>query len=335
MRNLLMFVVAVSLSSLVLAQNGHLYQGATIGYLNWDDDRFAGTDDEAGGQVGLQLGYEFANNRRAVELGASTELTGPEIDLYELSLLNFFGQNENSSRRPYWIAGFAFSDNDEDDSVDDNVFSGLIGVGLSGFIDRRTEIRGDIRAYPSIDNDADDGGTFVDFGVNIAFNYHFRDHASGSSSRSAPAPVATPAPQPEPARRVAPAPAPPAAEVAETRTITIRLNVEFETNSANVAAVYGDEIQEVANAMRAQSDLELVLEGHTDDRGSDVYNQGLSQRRVEAVKQVLVSQYGIDANRVSAVGYGEARPIADNTTADGRARNRRVVGVISWEETAQ
>ena len=139
-------------------------------------------------------------------------------------------------------------------------------------------------------------------------------------------------------RRAAP-PATPAAvaaaEVAETRTITIRLNVEFETNSANVAAVYGDEIQEVANAMSAQQDLELVLEGHTDSAGSEVYNQGLSQRRVEAVKEVLVSQYGIDADRVTAVGYGETRPIADNSTADGRARNRRVVGVISWDQTVE
>lgn len=53
------------------------------------------------------------------------------------------------------------------------------------------------------------------------------------------------------------------------------------------------------------------------------------------MKQILVSDYGISANRVSAIGYGESRPIADNATAEGRARNRRVVGVMSWEEKVQ
>ena len=332
MRNFLIFVMAVSMSSIALAEN-HFYQGAKLGYLNWDDDRFAGTEDEASGQVGLQLGYEFLNSRAAVELGASTDLTGPEVDLYEISLLNYFSRS--GTKRPYWIAGFAFSDNDEDNAIDSNIFSGLVGVGLAGFIDNRTEIRGDVRVYPAINADSD--SQLVDFGVNIAFNYHFSDHNFASASRPAPAPVpvAAPEPQPEPARRAVPAPAASVAEVAETRTITVRLNVEFETNSANVAAIYGDEIQEVANAMRTQSNLELVLEGHTDSRGSDVYNQGLSQRRVEAVKQVLISDYGIDANRVRAIGYGEARPIADNDTADGRARNRRVVGVMTWEEVDQ
>ena len=58
MRNLLMFVVALSLSSFALAQN-HLYLGAKAGYMNWDDDRFADSDDEDGGNVGGQIGYQF------------------------------------------------------------------------------------------------------------------------------------------------------------------------------------------------------------------------------------------------------------------------------------
>ena len=54
------------------------------------------------------------------------------------------------------------------------------------------------------------------------------------------------------------------------------------------------------------------------------YNQGLSERRANAVRDVLVNQYGVGADRVNAVGYGESRPVADNATADGRAVNRRV-----------
>jgi outer membrane protein OmpA-like peptidoglycan-associated protein len=67
-----------------------------------------------------------------------------------------------------------------------------------------------------------------------------------------------------------------------------------------------------------------VVEGHTDSVGSDVYNQKLSERRANAVRDVLVNQYGVGADRVNAVGYGEARPVADNATDSGRAVNRRV-----------
>jgi len=74
------------------------------------------------------------------------------------------------------------------------------------------------------------------------------------------------------------------------------------------------------------------LEGHTDSRGSDAYNIDLSTRRAAAVKQKLAADYGIDAERISSVGYGESRPIASNQTDEGRARNRRVVGEMSFTE---
>jgi OOP family OmpA-OmpF porin len=54
----------------------------------------------------------------------------------------------------------------------------------------------------------------------------------------------------------------------------------------------------------------------------------LSQKRADAVKMTLINEFKVDAARVSAVGYGEANPIADNATADGRSKNRRVVGVV-------
>jgi outer membrane protein OmpA-like peptidoglycan-associated protein len=67
-----------------------------------------------------------------------------------------------------------------------------------------------------------------------------------------------------------------------------------------------------------------VVEGHTDSVGSDAYNQTLSERRANAVRDVLVNQYGVGSDRVNAAGYGETRPVADNASADGRAVNRRV-----------
>ena len=97
-------------------------------------------------------------------------------------------------------------------------------------------------------------------------------------------------------------------------------------------AIYGDELEAIANAMKAHDDIELVLEGHTDATGTDDYNQGLSERRVIAVEAKLAEMFGLDPARISTVGYGEARPIADNSSQAGRARNRRVIGELSYSE---
>ena len=68
----------------------------------------------------------------------------------------------------------------------------------------------------------------------------------------------------------------------------------------------------------------VVVEGHTDSYGGDVSNMALSRSRAEAVGEYLSAELGVPAFRVSAVGYGETRPIANNETSQGRARNRRI-----------
>jgi OOP family OmpA-OmpF porin len=76
--------------------------------------------------------------------------------------------------------------------------------------------------------------------------------------------------------------------------------------------------------MKQYPSTTTVVEGHTDSVGPDAYNQKLSERRANAVKQVLTNQYGVQSSRVQSVGYGESRPVADNATEAGRAVNRRV-----------
>ena len=97
-------------------------------------------------------------------------------------------------------------------------------------------------------------------------------------------------------------------------------------------SIYSDQLATVAKAMQEQADIELVLEGHTDSIGSESYNNDLSARRAEAVKQKLATDYSISASRISTVGYGESQPIASNETAEGRSLNRRVVGEMSFTE---
>lgn len=110
--------------------------------------------------------------------------------------------------------------------------------------------------------------------------------------------------------------------------VSINLEVLFETDKSVVHPEYYSEIAQVAEFMRDYPTTTVTIEGHTDSRASDAYNQALSQRRVEAVRNILVSQFGITPNRLSAIGYGESQPRASNDTTEGRMLNRRVVAVV-------
>lgn len=105
---------------------------------------------------------------------------------------------------------------------------------------------------------------------------------------------------------------------------TIELKVQFPSNSSVIGDTYDAEIRRVADFMREYPETTVEIAGHTDSAGEAGYNQFLSQRRAEAVARRLTDALGIDPERVSAVGYGEAEPIASNDTAAGRAENRRV-----------
>ncbi|MDX2375061.1 OmpA family protein [Psychrobacter sp. T6-6] len=110
--------------------------------------------------------------------------------------------------------------------------------------------------------------------------------------------------------------------------VTIELEVLFETDKSVVQPEYYSKISEVAEFMAQYPNTMVTIEGHTDSRASERYNQSLSQRRVDAVKEVLITQFGIDPERLNAIGYGELQPRATNDTAAGRQLNRRVVAVV-------
>jgi outer membrane protein OmpA-like peptidoglycan-associated protein len=108
-------------------------------------------------------------------------------------------------------------------------------------------------------------------------------------------------------------------------------DVLFETDEAELAPGAAMPIDRLADFMEDNPERRLRIEGHTDSRGSEEYNQDLSHRRAYAVTEALV-QRGIESNRLRPVGLGESYPAASNDTEAGRQRNRRVEVVVSDEE---
>lgn len=122
-------------------------------------------------------------------------------------------------------------------------------------------------------------------------------------------------------------PLPPVQQAPQPRSI--ELKILFDNDKTDIKPEFYNEVKQVADYMRDYPNSQVVIEGHTDDRGNSNYNQQLSQRRAEAVKQLLQTQFAIESTRVTAVGFGEAKPIANNDSAEGRMQNRRVVAVIN------
>lgn len=107
------------------------------------------------------------------------------------------------------------------------------------------------------------------------------------------------------------------------------LNVLFDVNQSYVKPSYYSEIEDVAKLLREYPDARVEIQGHTDSTASEIYNQSLSERRAQAIANILVNNFNISSDRVTSKGYGESQPIADNNTFEGRALNRRTIAVTT------
>jgi OmpA-OmpF porin, OOP family len=135
----------------------------------------------------------------------------------------------------------------------------------------------------------------------------------------APAPVAAPAPP----RAAPPAPPPPPPPPPAATKVTYAADAFFDFDKSVLKPEGKAKLDDLISKVKGINLEVIIAVGHTDSIGTDAYNQKLSVRRAEAVKAYLVSK-GIEKNRVYTEGKGEKQPVADNKTAEGRAKNRRV-----------
>jgi OOP family OmpA-OmpF porin len=176
------------------------------------------------------------------------------------------------------------------------------GAGAGVNVTDNIEVRADWTRYNDIGNNSVNGGLGVVVGhvdldvYSLQALYHFGPHS---------APAAAPAEE-----------------------VSLNIQVLFDTDKSVVKPEYQGEIQKAADYLTAHPEAKAVIEGHTDNTASDAYNQALSERRANSVMNAIAAK-GVDASRLSAVGYGESKPVASNATKEGRQENRRVVAEFS------
>ncbi len=220
---------------------------------------------------------------------------------------------------------------------DDTVFAYQFGGGIGFALGKQTDLSLDYRYVKS------DDAQFKPFrgaegrieekyeaqSAMLSLRYYF------SAPEEPPPPpvsepvVVVPVEEPPP-----PPPPPPACELpgpgepfnmygCKTGDVMVLRGVNFEFNKASLTTNAKTILDQVSAGLNQRTDIKIELDGHTDSKGSDAYNQSLSERRAGSVMQYLTSK-GIDASRLRAVGMGENAPVADNETDAGRELNRRV-----------
>lgn len=110
--------------------------------------------------------------------------------------------------------------------------------------------------------------------------------------------------------------------------VKMRLEVLFDFDKSDIKAEYHQVLADFAVFSKQYPGVHIEIGGHTDSKGTAAYNQKLSERRANSVRDYLIKNFGMKADRLTAVGYGLTKPVADNATDAGRAQNRRIEAVL-------
>ena len=189
------------------------------------------------------------------------------------------------------------------------------GLGLEYKLSEALALRGEVERYRV--NDAVGNRGDVDL-LSVSLVYKL-----GRPARSAPVYTPPPAAEPAPPPVAAPTPPPPKAPEPTSEKVSFAAETLFDFDKSAVKPAGKAALDDLLLKLQGMNTEVVVTVGHTDSVGSNEYNQKLSLRRAEAVKAYLVSK-GLETSRVYTEGKGETQPLADNATAEGRAKNRRV-----------
>lgn len=312
-------LAASSASALATELDDRWYLSGGIGYVFADSDRdlsIPGLDVDDGPAAFAGIGKAI-NDWLNLELNAKWN----RFDLgsgngkwnqYGATLDGLFFFNRNPKFAPYAVVGGGMMHSDID-GYDDNSPIAEAGLGFMHTInDAGDTLRAEVRhRWDFADIDAPGGDqTFNDWVMMVGVTIPLGKRAEPP----APVPVAVAEPAPTP-------PPPPPAPVTETVVLKgVNFCFDCDTLSGEAKAILDGDAMAI---VKHHPNATFEVAGHTDAVGSDSYNRNLSQRRAGNVRAYLVEQ-GVNPDSMSAVGYGESQPVADNATEAGRAENRRV-----------
>lgn len=335
----IVLISTLATSAAVFSEPGEFYLVPGVQRMYFDEE--AGLDNDWGFSAGL--GFQMTERLRAelstFDLDPESGAGDVDLDHYRLDMLYDVGRSLGNWQ-PFVLGGLGNTEfgNDNDSMMN-------LGAGLRLKISDRIEWRTAVRHFSYLGRDFEDADLGIDTGLLIYLGS--RDRAPSRSTAAArPSTPAQTQPRSEPPvvdsdqdgvpdsgdacpdtprnyavdERGCPIPV---EEVAR-----VELLVNFEFDRSEVRPQYFDEIEEVANFMAQYPDVVVELEGHTDSTGTDEYNQGLSERRANAVRDVMINRFNVRASRITARGFGESQPATSNSTREGRAQNRRVITVI-------
>jgi OOP family OmpA-OmpF porin len=289
-----------------------------IGGYTYDGKQHLDTDPVYGVRLGYNFTKAFGVEALFDYVHTESTITDRKIDMYRYGgemLYHFFPDN---TLVPYVAAGYAGLNFDTIQPR--GAFD--YGVGLKWFLSDNFALRGDVR-HLLYTSGGSNGTTYNNFEYTIGAYIPFGGTAQVVKAIEVPA---TPAPAPAPE---APLGEIPAAEPTPGHyKYCVTLHIEFDIDKALIRPEYHDEVAKVGDFLKKYPDTTAVIEGHTDNVGTPEHNLDLSQRRAESVVNYLVEKFGIERSRLTAKGYGEARPVADNSTNEGKQKNRRIEAVI-------
>lgn len=353
--------VAVLVGSTAANSDTEYEVGAGINYFMFEDDFNVADDVGFRGYGGLRFDEHWGLELVWDKLATETDPTDLGFDLSQYYLSGLYHFNQTETLQPYLSLGWGQGDFEVSDvGYSATTTSTNIGAGLKWFVNEHWVVRPSINYFMNTEIDED----FTTLGLTLAYVW-----GGGSTPAPAPVRAKAPADTDgdgvvDTSDRCTATPAgvrvnaqgcpldsdgdgvfdhldncPDTASRLKvdvkgcpmqlSETVAIDLKVNFDSNSDVVKAEYFAEIQRVADFLAQYEGTSVVIEGHTDTSGAATYNKALSQRRANAVAAVLVNRMNVPAGRVSAKGYGEERPIADESTRAGREANRRVVAKVA------